>query len=278
MSNKHNKKRNVGIIYELLLRNISNCLIENRKKDAQKALNIIENRFKKGTELYKEFRLFNALVKTNASGTHVAAAILQEAKIGSKNINDKKLDIEKSALIRDINYKLNDNNFYYRSINDYTDYATVQTVMNEWRKSEYSNIAKVAEYENKIIQRLIENKNSVVDYDRPTESDALIFKLMTEKINQRYENKLNEEQKNIIRYYALNEDKSDKIKEFLSEVKSTTKKELTNFKKNNKNSFIDKKIDIVLEKIETLNLDNQIDDSTISKFLIVSQLKKELKS
>lgn len=275
---KHNKKRNVGIIYELLLRNISNCLIENRKSDAQKALNIIEKRFKKGTELYKEFRLFNALIKTNASGTHVAAAILQEAKKGSRRINPKKLDIEKSALIKDINYKLNDSNFYYRKVNDYTDYATVQTVMNEWRKSEYSDIAKVAEYESKIVQRLIENKQSEVDYDSATESNPLVLKLMTEKINQRYDQKLNEEQKRIIRFYALNEEKSDKIKEYLTEIKASTKRELKTFKANNKNDFIDKKIDVVLERIETLNLNNPIDDKVISKFLIVSQLKKELKA
>ena len=60
---KHNKKRNVGIIYELLLKHISTKLLEGNKKDAKIATRLIEKHFKKGTELYKEFRLFNALVK-----------------------------------------------------------------------------------------------------------------------------------------------------------------------------------------------------------------------
>ena len=48
---KHNKKRNIGIMYELLLRHISVKLIENDKKGAEKATRIIETRFSKGTEL-----------------------------------------------------------------------------------------------------------------------------------------------------------------------------------------------------------------------------------
>ena len=59
--NKHNKKRNIGIIYELLLRHMSHALIEGNKKQIKEATNIIERRFNKKSELYKEFRLFNAL-------------------------------------------------------------------------------------------------------------------------------------------------------------------------------------------------------------------------
>ena len=71
----HNKKRNSGIIFELLLRHVSSRLIEEDTAGAQKALNIIEKYFKKGSELYKEFRLFNALAKSHVSNTSIAAAI-----------------------------------------------------------------------------------------------------------------------------------------------------------------------------------------------------------
>ena len=74
---KHNKKRNVGIIYELLLKHISTKLLEGNKKDAKIATRLIEKHFKKGTELYKEFRLFNALAKSNITHTHTVASILE---------------------------------------------------------------------------------------------------------------------------------------------------------------------------------------------------------
>ena len=64
---KHNKKRNVGIIYELFSRYISELVLEGDKKRIKSATKILEKRFKKGTELYKEFRLFNALVNSEIS-------------------------------------------------------------------------------------------------------------------------------------------------------------------------------------------------------------------
>ena len=110
---KHNKKRNTGIVYEQLSKYITEQIVCNKNTNAKKAIKIIERRFKKGTELYKEFRLMNALVNSTVSGTHVAAGILAEAKLGSKKINTKKLEKEKSLLVKDINYQLNESNFYH---------------------------------------------------------------------------------------------------------------------------------------------------------------------
>ena len=61
MTRGHNKKRNVGIVYELLLRHISDALIRDDKQSAEKALRIIETRFHKSTELYKEFRPYRRI-------------------------------------------------------------------------------------------------------------------------------------------------------------------------------------------------------------------------
>ena len=57
MSRSHNKKRNVGIIYELLLRNISSHLVAKNNKLAQESLDLLTNHFNKSSEIYKEFRL-----------------------------------------------------------------------------------------------------------------------------------------------------------------------------------------------------------------------------
>ena len=108
MAKSHNKKRNVGIIYELLLRNISDSLIDGDRSLAERALKIIEKRFDKSTEVYREFRLFNALAKSTVSDSAVAAAILTEAKQAARRCNSMTLKKEKSLLIRDINYNLKD--------------------------------------------------------------------------------------------------------------------------------------------------------------------------
>jgi len=152
MGKSHNKKRNVGIIYELLLRNVSDSLIEGNTKKAQDALNIIQKRFDKNTELYKEFRLFNALAKSTVSNSAIAAAILNEAKNAARKSNYKNLSYEKSMLIKDINHNLYDESFYRRRIPEYKIYATIQTLLNDWRENDAADLSRVVMYESKIIR------------------------------------------------------------------------------------------------------------------------------
>ncbi len=55
MTKKHNKKRNVGIVYEQLLRYISTKIIENRQDMSKKAVKILEKRFNKEQNFIKNF-------------------------------------------------------------------------------------------------------------------------------------------------------------------------------------------------------------------------------
>ena len=131
---KHNKKRNVGIVYELLVHHITNSILEDDKQSAKKATRIIEKRFAKGTELYKEFRLFNALANSTVTDTHVVASILTEAKRAARNIDGDKLNREKSGLLRDINYIIDKKDFFHQTIPNYRHLGSIQIALNEWRK------------------------------------------------------------------------------------------------------------------------------------------------
>ena len=97
---KHNKKRNVGIIYELLVSNMANFLLIDDRSRANKIKEIIESHFHSSTELFKEYRVFKALTKNDYDNDYHAISILSEVKKDFKNINKKKLDYQKSKLIK----------------------------------------------------------------------------------------------------------------------------------------------------------------------------------
>ena len=59
----HNKKRNVGIIYEQLLAVAARGIVESKPALTQKAKKLITRFFSEGTEIYREHRLFKALVE-----------------------------------------------------------------------------------------------------------------------------------------------------------------------------------------------------------------------
>ena len=130
MSKSHNKKRNTALLYEFLVRTIASALVEGDKKTSSTALKILRRYFKPGTQLYKEFRLFNALVKTTVSSSAVTSSIIAEAKAAAQTADIVALDREKSLLIRSINHALNIDNFYDHPVSEYRTYATIQTLLN----------------------------------------------------------------------------------------------------------------------------------------------------
>ena len=272
---KHNKKRNVGIVYEMLLKYITENVMTNNQSNAKKAIKIIEQRFNKNTELYKEFRLFNALANTTVSGTHVAASILAEAKSAARRMDEKKLKKEKSLLIKDINYKLNDPNFFHRRLSNFKDLATVQTLINEWKLGDKSNLSKMIEYEKLLVERLVDDQKIMSEVKFDQRSDSLVFKVMSEKINKKYDNSLLPEQKDIIRNYAIYSGDHDTLRYFLESVKTNTIKKLNEYKKVAKNKIVLSKIGKVVRNIKNLQTEN-VDDDVISKYLTVVSLKNEI--
>ena len=131
---KHNKKRNVGLIHEQLVRYVASSLIAEDKEAAEVAIQIVAKHFKPGTELYREFRLFNALVNAPVGAQELAERVVLESKKAAANHDPHTLRKEKSLLIKDINTSLAaSSRFYDIKIENYRLYATVQTMLNEWR-------------------------------------------------------------------------------------------------------------------------------------------------
>jgi hypothetical protein len=275
---KHNKKRNVGIVYELLLKYITKNILESNKSNAKKGTMIIEKHFHKKSELYKEFRLFNALAQSKVTNTHVVASILNEAKNAVRNnINYIKLEKEKSDLIRSINYNL-DKDFYYNSVHNYRDLGAIQMTINEWKK-ESPDLRRLVEFETKIAEIMLKEDvtPNIENEINASHSDRLVLKIMTEKINKKYNIDLTSEQKEIIKNYVFY---SEKNKNYLQEYFTNKKKEalsaLEEFEDKSENSYLLSKLDKVRKKINEVNTDLITDDNVI-KFLSFTSLINELR-
>jgi hypothetical protein len=279
MNIQHNKKRNVGIIYELLLRSVSAAIVENDKSRAQRALDIIEKYYAKTTELYKEYRLFNALVKSTVSDTPVAAAVLSEAKSAARRADHRKLDHEKSILIREINHNLGDEEFYQRRIPDYRYYATVQNLLNEWSQGDRSDLTKMVMLEGQVVQHLLMQKSEErIDLTTPApEVDSLVVKLMNEKFNQKYSDKLNNDQTALIQDYifSIENGQEEKFAARLTQLRENALTKVRQLKSSTKNQTLQERIPHIERALKNLQI-NELNDETISRFMTVSQLVTEL--
>ena len=278
MSKSHNKKRNVGIIYEQLLRYISVALVEGDKDRAKTATAILKRHFIPGTNLYREFRLFNALVKTTVDSESLAGRILTEAKTAALKFDAYGLRKEKSQLIKDINHTLDDNAFYYQRVNEYRSYATIQTLLNDWRRGDKASLVRTADYENKVMKWLLTEREEKPLADH-TDRDVsrLSVRIMTEKFNKKYGSILRESQAQLIREYVfcVGNGDEDKFSRHLAKLKDKTLTELRKYGLTCDNGILNEKMTHVRETLQNLDV-SQVNDETLSKYLLVSKLKTEL--
>ena len=279
---KSRKKRNVGLLYEFLVRTISTTLVEGDNNKSSKALKIIRHHFKPGTLLYREFRLINSLVKTTVSSATVAASIIQEAKSAARSYDAVELDKQKSLLIRSINHGLNDANFYDQQVNEYKIYSTINTLLGEWRSSD-PNIELMAEYEDKLTSWLTSNKEKPVD---PTNTDVspgtsrLLMKVMMQKLNEKYSGTLSDQQKALVRAYAFSTTNSDQnsIRLKLNETRETLLKQIDEYSSVNKDDPTNKKLTHAREQLVAEALDGAVDDEMVTRFMLYTKLGAELTS
>ena len=282
MPKSHNKKRNVGIVYELLLRRVSECLVNEDTKSAQQTLDIISRRFKKGTELYKEFRLFRALAKSHVSDESIARSILEEAKAAARKTDLKALEKEKSDLIREMNYSLKDRNLYFRHIPDYKSLATIQVLLNDWREGAEADIHRMALYESKVVDYLLQEK-ATVDISSETDNniDPLVVKIMSEKMNEKYGKRFDKDQREILKVYAFassaqTKESHRKLAETMQAISKKALTAISHLRETSDNKVIQEKIASVENRIMQEST-RDIDDKKIVRFLTLMDLCKEIK-
>jgi len=271
---RHNKKRNVGLVYELLVRRLAQAVVEQDRQKIRVVKKIIESRFRQGTELYKEFRLFNALTSTNDVPDQIAYRILDEAKTASKDHNSKSLDIEKSRLIKDINHSLNEVMFFNTKIDNYAVYASAQQLFNSWRSSR-QNISEIAKHETTIHSWLIQGKNeqSIDDHKTKDVNDVTV-RVMQEKFEKKYGSSLSNEQTILLKLFC--EGNHLKILGYMNEITQALQSQMLK----TKNAMSSDRF--LLEKVMKINTTTaakaeSCDVNEVSKAMALAQLLTELR-
>ena len=273
----HNKKRNVGIIYEQLLATAAKGIVENKPALTKRAQALIKRFYKEGTEIYREHRLFKAIVEPEIKDGSLATKILDEAKKAARTHNVQRLEREKSRLIKEINHSFG-KGFYAQPVKSYTDFATVQTLLNDWRLWNKADFNRVTLYESKVHSILTAPKQTesiLKEHDK--EVDNLVVKVMTEKFNDKYGKQLTDVQQVLIKQYVFAESGDTKgFRSMLKRIKETVLRDLVDYQTECDNNHVANKINEVKEDIRSLDI-NTLDDQTMTRFLTLCDLSEELR-
>ncbi len=275
----HKKKRNVGLLYEFLVKTISRSLVEGEDKSSQRALRVLKRHFKPTSQLFREFRLINSLVKTTVSSEAVAGSILQEAKRAARSVDAGELDKQKSFLIRDINHVINDPDFYDQHVNEYKIMATIQTLINDWRDPD-ADLNRMAQYEDQLVSWLTTTKHQPTEalVESTPGTNRLLMKVMMKKLNEKYSGVLNDDQKALIRAYAFStaNDETMSVKLKMKELRESLVSVIDSFVGTPAStSMLDEKLIETKKQLVSESLEH-IDDEVVTRFMLYTKLKSEI--
>lgn len=264
---------------------MAKAIIEKRDSDLAKAKELFTKHFHKGTDLHRELKMFTALFETRLTSKDAAVSLIEQVKSACKLQSQAKIDLEKSALLHEINVYLGDPNFFNQDINEYRDYATIQVLMNYWRSSIINeNFSEAAQLEDRLIEHLTTKvtnnvKKNVLEMT-DQDVDGLVVNIMTEKLNKRFSG-LNENQKKILQLYVFSQEDQATKTTLVSLLENLRQKTIDEIQIALSKDPDAKKVTGKLQEIKAMLLEdykdtNNLDDKLITFYMTVSKLEEEL--
>jgi hypothetical protein len=230
MNIKHSKYKNTGILFELLVRQITSDTLSG--KDS-KATHILKKYFVK-TELGREYKLYETLAKHKNLTEGKAEVVINSVIESSKNLNRGTLKRQKYNLIKEISEHYNLDEFFKTKLPTYKTHAALYTLIEIYNSELLSNPDQIINNKIAILESLTTKQVSKqkVEDDLMTEFQSydkdlriLTYKVMLEKFNGKYAN-LNDNQKLVLKEFINSVDSTPKLKEFYNTKIQEIKAEL----------------------------------------------------
>ena len=258
---KHSKVKNTGILFELLVRQITTDTLNGIDKSP--AIGIIKEYFGKSTTLKKELHLYQTLVnekqKTENKAERFVDVVLKErAKLSPTNLRR-----EKYNLIREIKNSYNIEEFFKAKISKYKQNASIYTLFESSNSKSFANPKIMLQSRANIVEHVCRTLDSVSHVDRVVEAfreedkdlRILAYKVLVDKFNQKY-SRLSETQASILREYINNISNTESLRSKLQKVVAEHLKSL---------SIELKKVDDDVVKIKLKEVAKQLKNSVIGK-------------
>jgi len=282
---KHSKVKNTGVLFELLVRQITLEVLNGDK--TENAKNIVKEFFASGTELNKELRLYDLLLKEKYNSESKAEMFVDTVSQAHAKLNEGKLAKEKYNLIKQINEKFELEQFLSSPITNYKVLASIYKVF-ESKKSENYDIkdifnSKVTLIENIIARpstktNKIEDTKLIESYKQQDKDLRLLtYKILVETFNKKYTN-LDSNQKNLLKEYINNISNTSKFKDYLSVELPKIVAELKSIKAKIQDKVTTIKLSETISVLEKMKIGKSISDGQVSSIMLSYELIKELKS
>ena len=281
---KHSKFKNTGILFELLVRQITADILNNVEES--NANKILSRYFNESTDLGKELKLYQLLINEKSKDTVNADRIVEMIVNSRRKLSSRNLSQQKFELIKEIkdNYPIND--FLKGKLSNYKLLASIYKLFESVTRTEYTDPVEMMSSRDCIME-------SLTDKVRPTNDDAdkmlefykkqekdlqlLSYKILVDKFNDKYSG-LNEHQQGILKEYINNISNTNSLKSYINKEVDVIVEQLNVIVSDVNDSVVKIKINETVNQLSHVKSGTVAKDNHIMALLLSHELLKELKA
>jgi hypothetical protein len=280
MTIKHSKYKNTGILFELLVRQITADTLSGAESPAT---GILKKYFSK-TELGKEYKIYESFFKNRNTSEAKADMVITTLIESSKHLNRTALKRQKYNLIKEIKEHYNLEEFFKTKLPNYKAQAALFTLLEVYNSENLSNPDQIIENKTSLLEYLTsktqnkeEVKENIIEEFKSQDKDVriLTYRVLLEKFNDQYGN-LNNNQKNVLKEFINSVDSTPKLKEFYNTKINEIKSHLSNLNKQVTDKAIQIKINEIINILPSLGKNDKVNDDHLINLLQYYQLVEEL--
>ena len=277
MSIKHSKFRNTGLLFELLVRQITSDTLEGKNSAA---INILKKYFV-NTELGKEYKLYEQVTAYKNLSEAKAEMVINTLVETSTKLKRSEIRKQKYNLVREIKDTYSVEKFFKAKVTNYKVFAALNNLI-ENQSSE--KVAPETVINNKITilehltkSAMIAPADELMEEYKGYGKDIriLTYKMLLEKFNEKYDH-LTVKQKEVLREVITSVDNTDKLKEYYNTRIVEVQQLLQNKTNGIKDEVLKIKITEVLKYVKPLEKTEKVTNDAIINLLQYYELVNEL--
>jgi hypothetical protein len=281
MKIKHSKYKNTGILFELLVRQIT---ADTLKGGDSPAIDLLKKYFVK-TSLGREYKLYESVLKSKVLSESKANITITTILESSKSFNRTSLKKQKYNLINEIKNHYDLDVFFGAQIKNYKELAALYTLIEGQNLGEEVNTDqlinnKITLFEHLTKKEISPSQKDIVleefkSYDKDTR--ILTYKILLEKFNNKYD-VLSKEQKEVLKEYINSVDSTPGLRDFYNSKVRELKNTLIEESENIKDKATKVKVVEISKLLNEVDKSTKIDSENLVDLLQYYELVNEIKS
>jgi len=277
---KHSKYKNTGILFELLVRQIT---ADTLKDGESPSVDLLKKYFFK-SELGKELKLYESITKSKVLSENQASTFISTVLEQSTKLNRSTLRKEKYNLIKEIKSLYNINEFFATKVKNYTQFASIYTLIESQNSKNITDTEQIVNNKVNLLEHLTKSvasdevKNDVLSefqtYDKDTR--ILTYKVLLEKFNDKYDD-LSNDQKSVLKEFIESVDSTPKLRNFYNSKIKELKYAVLTEAKTLKDKVVKIKLVEVSKLLTELKKTDKVNTDNLVDLLQYYELIKEIK-